>query len=204
MKHGLSRAVLTTTATVFLSLILALAASSRLPDSVRPCAPCHSRAGSDQIGQWLASPYSEKIGGRGCIDCHGWECPDGRDSADLPSLRKAVRLSITVSCSGEAVNIEVAVANVGVGHVLPSGPGGRILMLDVTATDGGSSSPPWRIGSRHLQLPPFSTDISRYRLVSPRGGPVHVSARLVLVSSNSRLMEIAETAADCGAMGEES
>ena len=69
---------------------------------------------------------------------------------------------------------------------------------------GRDLNPPWRIGSRHLQLPPFSTDISRYRLVSPRGGPVHVSARLVLVSSNSRPTEIAETAAVCGAMGEES
>lgn len=164
--------------------------------------PCHNRAGGDQVGEWLASPYSEKVGGRGCTDCHGGECPDGREAADLPSLRKAVRLSITAGCSGGGVNIEVAVSNVGAGHLLPSGSGKRNLMLEVTANDGDRSSLPWRIGLRHLQLPPFSTDISRYRFASPYGGPVHISARLALISSNSRPLEIAETVTVCGAIGE--
>jgi hypothetical protein len=170
---------------------------------VRPCLPCHNRAGSDQVGEWLASPYSEKIGGRGCIDCHGGECPDGRDAADLPGLQKAVRLSVTAGCSGGAVRIEVAVSNVGAGHLLPSSSGERSLMLEVTASDGGRSSLPWRIGSRHLQLPPFSTDISRYSFVSPRGGPVQVSARLVLVQAAGSPLEITNTAAVCKSSGEE-
>jgi hypothetical protein len=100
MKKRLSRAALTAALVVFLSLILATAGPTPLPDSVRPCMPCHYRAGSDQVGEWLASPYSEKVGGRGCVDCHGGECPDGRDEADLPGLRKAVRLSIMTGCSG--------------------------------------------------------------------------------------------------------
>jgi hypothetical protein len=171
---------------------------------VRPCTPCHNRTGRDQVGEWLASPYSEKIGGRGCIDCHGGECPDDREGVDLTSLRKAVRLSVTAGCSGEAVNIEVAVSNVGVGHLLPSISGERTLMLEVSASDGDRTSLPWRIGSRHLQLPPYATDISRYSFVSPRGGPVHVSARLTLLARSSRPMEIVQTAAVCSSIGEES
>jgi hypothetical protein len=184
--------------------MLATAVPSRLPDAVRPCAACHNRAGSDQVGEWLDSPYSEKIGGRSCIDCHGGDCPRHRAEADLTSLRKAVRLSITASCSGEAVSIEVAVSNAGVGHLLPSGSSERILLLEVTASDGVRSFSPWLVGSRHLQLPPFATDISRYSFIWPHGGPVHISARLALKPPNSRLMEIAETATVCGGIGEES
>ena len=71
MRYGLSRAAVTAALVAFLSLILATAGPTPVPDSVRPCTPCHNRAGSDQVGEWLASPYSEKIGGRGCTDCHG-------------------------------------------------------------------------------------------------------------------------------------
>jgi hypothetical protein len=204
MKYGLSRAVVTAAFIFLLSLILALAAPSRLPDSVLPCVPCHNKAGSNQFGEWLASPYSEKIGGRGCVDCHGGDCPGHRAATDLESLRKAVRLSITASCSGGAVNIEVAVSNVGVGHLLPSGSVDRDLVLEVNVSDGNKSSLPWRAGSRHLQLPPFATDTSRYRFVSPHSVPVHVSARLVLKPSNAPSLEIVETATVCGVIGEES
>jgi hypothetical protein len=167
--------------------------------------PCHSSGDSDQIGEWLASPYSEMEGGRGCVQCHDRLClgnGDRRRGVNLEDLREAVRLGVTASRSGDAVSVEVAVTNVGVGHLLPTGPGARSLVLDVAAHERDGNTILWRGGSRDLQLPPFATALNRYRFVSMREGPVRVSARLVLVPGDADPLEIAEAAATCSPGGE--
>jgi hypothetical protein len=112
-------------------------------------------------------------------------------------LREAVRLSVTAICSGQVVTVEVAVSNVGVGHVLPSGPGQPALMLEIGAEDRNRAPLSWRAGSTQLQLHPFATDVSRYRFLAPEGGPVQVTARLVLAPSTGPAVEIASTKTIC-------
>jgi hypothetical protein len=190
-----------------LCLILTAAGSSPLPDSVKPCRPCHGRGGSGQVAEWLVSPYSEAEGGRGCADCHDERCSGNggpREQVDLASIREAVLLKITASCAGAAVDVEVAVSNVGVGHLLPSSAGERDLVLSVGAKDHERELAPWPAGSSRLQLPPFSTEVSRYRFISPHSGPVHVSARLTLGQADERILEVAEATTVCSTTGEKS
>lgn len=184
-----------------------------LPDSVRPCLPCHNRDAGGQIGEWLASPYSETEGGRGCIDCHGRECSGNggfpahashHEDVDMESLREALCLRVTASCSGEAVDVEVAVTNAGVGHLLPSVSGGRNLILEVAARDSQQELLPWPAGSSHLQLAPFATAVSRYRFTSKREGMIHVSAQLVLEPEEGPPLDIAHATTVCLASGESS
>jgi hypothetical protein len=186
-------------------------ATSSLPDSVIPCQPCHGQAGRGQIGEWLTSPFGENEGGRGCTDCHGRRCSGNSDSRflaarraipDLQRLREALLLRISASCSGRAVGAEVAVSNVGAGHGLPSAAGGRTLVLEVDARNGDRSLPPWPVGATRLRLPPYATEVSRYRFVSPRGGPVHISARLLLAPAQRPPLEITNAATTCLSTGE--
>jgi hypothetical protein len=219
-------------------LNLAGGGPASLPDSVRPCLPCHSGGERDQIGEWLESPYSETEGGRGCVDCHGRSClgnPDARvlgsdTGLQSESLQEAARLTVTAICSDSAVEAEVAVSNVGVGHLLPTGAGERTLILEVAAHDRNRTPLTLWEGSRHPRdagptaggagrlfvkntlpgssttfkprLLPFATDVSRYRFVPPEDGSARVSARLILASAAAPRLEIASTATDCRPSGE--
>jgi hypothetical protein len=122
-----------------------------LPDSVRPCLPCHNREESDQVREWLASPYSQAKGGRTCPDCHGPRCSGNGDPRSrsgtiaAPPRRPATseRLKVTAVCSSSGVDAEVVVTNLGSGHDLPTGPPARTLVMEVTAqTQDGLPLPP--------------------------------------------------------------
>ena len=208
-----------------------------LPESVLACVPCHNTGDSDQVGEWLASPYSAQQAGLGCAGCHHQTCSGNRASATsdhtrpavaIERLREAARLTVTAVRNGDAVVAEVAVANVGAGHLLPSGSADRILILAVTASDQAGGSLPQRSGPKvptiagevaetagriyledprrgrrngeQPRLAPFATDVSRYRFESPEAGPAQVSARLLLVQSNGAPLEMANTAVLCRPM----
>ena len=203
-----------------------------LPDSVLACVPCHNTGESDQVGEWFSSPYSAQPGGLECADCHRPPCSgeEGIEKASretvatsIEHLRKAARLTVTAVRDGDVVRAEVVVANVGAGHLLPTGSVDRILVLEVTASDQAGGTLPLRSGpelprfaggsagtagriyledpqGRNLdavrpRLAPFATDVSRYRFGSPESGPALVSARLVLITPTGELVEIANTAA---------
>lgn len=211
-----------------------------LPDSVAPCVPCHDRGENDQVAEWLASPYSERQGGRGCTECHVRLCsgaeapgarPDNLDAELPPGPTKAARLTVTATCTGEEVTAEVAISNVGVGHLLPTGPSERALVLEVIARDRNEVSLPFMSGPKlpeanrasvvlsggglagagandaavivRPRLRPFATDVSRYRFEAPESGPVRISARLVLVPGFGAPSEIAESSSVCRSPGDE-
>jgi hypothetical protein len=169
------------------------------------------------------------------VDCHRDSCRgngSGRAHAadDLQNLREAVRLTVAAICAANAVDAEVAVSNVGVGHLLPTGADERTLILEVTAHDRYQTPLTLWDGARHPRdagptaggagrlfvkntlpgssttfkprLLPFATDVSRYRFVSPESGPARVSARLVLDSAAAPRLEIASTATVCKPSGE--
>lgn len=195
------------------------------PDSVLPCVPCHSSVDNDQVGEWLASPYNEPEGGRGCTDCHASRCSEnGQGPSGSRSPNRAARLTVVTVCSPAAVEAEVAVSNVGAGHRMPTGPGERALILEVAAFDRDREPlPVWaerrlpatwtvagfpspvRVGDgpsdRYVtlepRLPPFATHVSRYRFIPPASGPARVSARLVLATPNRPPLEIAGTVTEC-------
>jgi hypothetical protein len=202
-------------------------ASSVPPDSVARCAPCHHRPGNDQVGEWLASPYSEVVGGRGCSDCHG-PCRNetgagatrnrGAAVADPSRPEVPATLSVTAVCSADGIEAEVVVSNLGSGHDLPTGPDGRTLVLEVTAEGRDRSLLPCRArplspgSSRRIfvqhppagtsatqrsRLAPFETDVSRHRFSSPGREPARVNARLVLVQAGAAPREIASAASVC-------
>jgi hypothetical protein len=222
-----------------LSLILAGAANSPLPDSVLACVPCHNRQESNQVAEWLASPYSESEGGRGCTSCHVGRCSGQANSHTLDEetaaratqrIIEAARVTVRATCSGDAVNAEVAVSNVGVGHLLPSGPTDRTLLLEVTAQDrnqtpllewnrdpnpSDSDSMAGAMGrltaeqalpgssvTVQQRLLPFATEVSRHRFAAPDSGPVRISARLLQVPATGPLTEIANTTTVCRPSGE--
>ena len=115
---------------------------TQLPESVTACVPCHCRGSSNQVGEWLASPYSLTQGGLVCNECHGARCSgvddsgtgDRQSSGAPPSvLGDFTGLTLNASIQGESVDAEVAVSNLGVGHFLPSGSVPRSLVLEVTA-----------------------------------------------------------------------
>jgi hypothetical protein len=177
--------------------------TSEPPASVAPCVPCHSRPGSDQVGEWLASPYSQAEGGRGCVGCHGSRCSGIRDRK-APSAGAPGRLTVTAVCSGEAVEAEVVLANLGAGHDLPSASPHRTLLLEVSARreDGLSLS---NLGAQRSRiqlsrLAPFATDVSRHRFVSAGRHAAHITARLLL-SRSGILSEIDSTTTRCRVSG---
>lgn len=228
------------TVAVFLCILPSLSSTpSSLPDSVLACVPCHNRGDSDQVAEWLASPYRETQGGRGCADCHGPLCSGnghartlaGDLSAGEPRAPiEAARLTVSAIFSGDAVKAEVAVSNVGVGHLLPTGSRERTLVLEVAAHDQNGSPLPLWDGSRHPgvrqatarvsergptrgtssenpvtirpRLRPFATDVRRYRFVAPESGPAHVSARLLLEPASGPPFEMASTSTVCRPPGE--
>lgn len=208
-----------------------------LPESVLACVPCHGTGGSDQVGEWLASPYSAEPGGLKCGGCHRSPCSGGKGiekgfhestATDVEHLRKAARVTVTAVPDGDFVTAEVVVANVGAGHLLPSGSADRILVLEVSASDQDGGALPLRSGPQipavagevsgaagriyfedpqggdrdavQTRLAPFATDVSHYRFGSPKAGPALVSARLLLVQSNGTPVEMANTAALCRSM----
>jgi hypothetical protein len=213
---------------------------SALPDSVTRCVPCHNRGDSDQVAEWLASPYSESEGGRGCTDCHvrhcsGSEAPPGLAddlaAREAPRSIEAARLTVRATCTGEEVTAEVAVSNVGAGHLLPTGSAERTLILEVGAHDRNHAPLPLLeepkqpgvnqaamglpgrgpangalIGASVIVQPrllPFATDVRRYRFAAPESGPARVSARLVLVPVAGTPFEVADSATECRPSGEE-
>jgi hypothetical protein len=202
--------------------------------------PCHNRQESNQVAEWLASPYSESAGGLGCTGCHAGRCSGQTSARDLPeapttveALRpvEAARVTIRAICSDDGVHAEVAVSNVGVGHLLPSASRERTLLLEVTAQDQNQEPLPewdrdrtagagWAMAgamtrlSAEQALPgssvtiqqrllPFATDVSRHRFAAPESGPVWVSARLVLMSDGGSPLEIATRSTMCQPPGEE-
>jgi hypothetical protein len=112
-------------------------------------------------------------------------------------------MGLSVSREGSAVEVEVAVSNVGAGHRLPSGTAGRSLILEVDARHRGSALLLWRAAPRALGLGPLSTDVSRYRLTALRSEPVEVAARLVLMRAGAPPLTFAEAAAVGSDTGEE-
>jgi hypothetical protein len=193
-------------------------------EAVAPCLPCHHQPGSDPVGEWLISPYSQAEGGRGCPDCHEPRCSgnsNARNRSGAPaeppgSLREAARLTVAATCSGDAVEAEVVVTNLGAGHDLPTGPAERRLVLDVTAhgrngvpllPQAGSGGSPGRVFVKRLpdslsrayrsRLAPFETDVSRYRFVLSGPGTAQVTARLALVTASGTPFEIASTTTPC-------
>jgi hypothetical protein len=143
---------------------------------------------------------------------------------------EAVRLTVSAICSGDVVKAEVAVSNVGVGHLLPTGSKERTLVLEVTAHDRNRSPLPLWGGSRRLaarqaavgvpgrtqirstpsakhvtiqpRLRPFATDVRRYRFVAPESGLARVSARLLLEPANGPSLEMVSTSTVCKSSGE--
>jgi hypothetical protein len=201
-----------------------------LPDSVIPCVPCHDHGERDQVAEWLDSPYSETEGGRGCTDCHATYCSGSETPPDLAAAEplrsiEAARLMLRVTCTAEEVTAEVAVSNVGAGHLLPTGSTKRNLLLEVAAHDRNEAPlPRWNdpdpaavkraTASPSARAPangtlpgaavtvrprllPFATDVSRYRFVAPEAGPVRVTARLVLVPVTGSASEIANVTTEC-------
>ena len=180
-----------------------------LPESVIRCVPCHRTDEMDQVGEWLASPYSASRGGLGCVDCHATLCSgvEGGEAfaRSIPAenarnLRRAIRLSVTSAQSSDSVEAEVAVTNGGAGHFLPMAATGESFVLDVTAwgRDAGplpleSETPP-----RAFRLAPFATDVSSYRFAAPEEWPVQVTARLLLVTKHGNPVELANTTTVCG------
>jgi hypothetical protein len=134
-------------------------------------------------------------------------------------------LTVTAVREGKSVEAEIAVANVGVGHDLPTGPTGRILLLEVVALgpngnplplDAGPRLSPQVKGTtagagkifardaratnspdRGTPLAPFATDVSHYRFAALQIGPVEVTARLLLGPVEGDLVEIAKTVTLC-------
>jgi hypothetical protein len=123
---------------------------------------------------------------------------------------------VNSECAGGVVTAEIVVANVGVGHLLPTGPAGKRLVLEVTASgpDGlplrawtarqVSGGKEFTLGSqlaasvtRTPPLAPFATDVSEYRFSAPAGGPAKVTARLVLVPVNGASVEISSASSFC-------
>jgi hypothetical protein len=181
------------------ALFLAGANPPALPDSVLPCTPCHHRGTRDQVAEWLVSPYSEVKGGRGCTDCHDRYCSGsdlrgtgtgGRAKAGSLDSSVAVRLTMAASCADDEILVEVAVSNLGVGHLVPTGASERSMVLEVFTRD--------RISVIAVpRLRPFATSVSRHRFELTSHGSVHVSAQLVLVQSPTTRLEFARAETVC-------
>jgi len=181
------------------ALILFGGSPATLPDSVLPCAPCHNHGARDQVAEWLISPYSEAKGGRGCTDCHDRYCsgsdPGPTDAVDRATPRtrdskQAVRLTVEATCYHGEILAEVAVSNVGVGHLIPTGSSDRTLVLEVSAEDRLSVV-------AQPRLRPFATTVSRHRFELPSNVPVQVSAQLIFESGTGARVEIASATSVC-------
>lgn len=131
------------------------------------CATCHDFSfwGTPiytSYPEWLASPYSDPVGGRTCQDCH---MPPNGDSyyalpeqggllhppESIPShlqlgatseslLRETVDLDVEADEASGSLNVTVTVTNSGAGHHVPTDHPGRHLLLVVTAEDGGGEN----------------------------------------------------------------
>jgi len=149
----------------------------------------------------------------------------GMAGPTVERLRGAARLTVTAVQSEQAVSAEVVVANVGACHLLPTGSADQILILEVSASDqSGNSLPlkrgpvlpaaaaevegdagriyravpdPWDSEADRPRLEPFATDVSRYQFELPDDEPAMVSARLLLIRSGNKPMEMANTSALC-------
>jgi hypothetical protein len=203
-----------------------------LPESVAACTPCHSSGDSNQVSEWLASPYSAGLGGLVCIDCHDSRCdgtapqtPAGLDAvaSRRDALRGAAGLTLAVDRNGDTIEAEVAVSNLRVGHLLPSGAAHRKLILEVTArttrgpflapatgpllatADGNEGPVVRKVFARtasnsvlcDTRLAPFATDVSRVRFTAPNSDPVEVAARLLVVDDDDEPEEIATMFMTC-------
>jgi hypothetical protein len=110
-----------------------------------------------------------------------------------------VGLTLTAECPGSTVNAEVAISNIGVGHLLPTGAEARSLLLEVAVHDRNRRPLSVSAVPVESRLEPFATVVSRHRLVAPAEGPARVSARLFLVPAVAPPAEIAGTETLCSA-----
>jgi hypothetical protein len=173
-----------------------------LPETVLPCVPCHGQGYRNQVAEWRASPYSESEGGSGCTTCHGTTCTGNRGrgvrvSPDPPRWQNAMRLSVIAHCHGSDVVAEVAIANVGAGHLLPTGSAERPLMLEVASHDRKGNSGRVHSAPVHPPLKPFETVVSRHRFSVPGPGPTRVTARLIVMRSGEPPAEITSVETIC-------
>jgi hypothetical protein len=175
----------------------------------RECEPCHAAANGGTFEQWLASPYSDPEAGVPCQGCHDRRAlpnccgpaatPVPGGGAALGLLpRPATELSVAAVRLRDAAVVEVLVCNRGAGHDLPTGSSGAVLVLVVEAFDSGGAPLRHEAGSvlgglagtnseragtiyatGRSALPPFATDVTRYRFAAPGTGEVHIEARLL-------------------------
>ncbi len=122
------------------------------------CAGCHEFNGPRGVvvlgtySEWKSSPYPQE--GKQCQDCHmpvtgaavvRREVQAKTSRANLHDLqgghseeqvRKAADVEIlAVNRNGDHLDVEVAVTNVGSGHMIPTGIPSRTLVLEIVASD---------------------------------------------------------------------
>jgi Cytochrome c554 and c-prime len=127
------------------------------------CGTCH-RFGhpvsgmpiQDTYAEWKSSPYAKE--GKRCQDCHmpayaGRTTADSKERPELHAhvfmgghtemIRKAATIQIQSSWKGaakESLQVAVSVANIGAGHMIPTGiPGIREMWLEVSVVKGSQS-----------------------------------------------------------------
>jgi hypothetical protein len=159
---------------------------SPLQQQSRFCAPCHygSFYGTvvyGSFGEWLTSPYGDPDHTRfkTCQDCH---MPTGRTcyftlpskggrrrdpatvashlmpgASDRELLRQAAALELTASRTGNRIDVEVRVRNVGAGHRLPTGSPLRHILILVEAKDEHGRALELSRGTR---LPQWAGDLA--------------------------------------------
>ncbi len=126
------------------------------------CAGCHQYTNPNGVlvlgtyNEWLASPYSDK--GIQCQDCHMPLIPEQKSAVkgssssarrinehnlagghSIKQLKKAIKLDIAeINKDGNLLNVAVKIANVGSGHMVPTGLPTRklILKVEVKTADG--------------------------------------------------------------------
>jgi mono/diheme cytochrome c family protein len=140
---------------------------SPLQKQSRICAPCHfAKFWGVQIynsyGEWLNSPYSDRVNGKTCQDCHmprrgttraalaSRGAPE-RDknavfshlmpgAADTTILQNTARLSLRAAREGELLRVNVIVLNEKAGHHIPTDhPSRNILLVVAAASERGNS-----------------------------------------------------------------
>ncbi len=147
-----------------LATVLGSLAGGSLPevDRAAPCMPCHggsSEAAQDLVAEWRASPYSDPVAGRGCVDCHPAASTSGAsERAGEVALTRAHRASVGVAVgliverSEGGLLVQASLCNSGTGHSLPAAAWPEVMVLLVTARNSqglllellsGPRPPPW-------------------------------------------------------------
>lgn len=135
-------------------------AFSKLHTTAEFCGGCHNYTAPGGVAimstydEWRQGPYSRE--GVTCQSCHmvlspgkvvSDEIKRSRDEFhrhslihDSEQLRGALLLQITrIMRTGDSLEVEVTIENVGSGHMIPTGMPTREVVLEVTAESGGHS-----------------------------------------------------------------